>query len=391
MILEKFVINNNSLEELEAKIAQFNIFEAVGMIWQEIKHSNFISFLLNPTEKHQLGDLFLKKVLVKTLIDAENTPADAVEVAIMNLRDAEVRREWKNIDLLIHSPSNRFVCTIENKVNASESNDQLEKYKNVVETAFPNCTRIFIFLTKEGSCASQPEWLTLSYSTVADIIETICNERRSTIGDEVYIVMQHYVDLVRRHIMSESDIAELCRKIYKQHRQAIDLIYEHRPDLQSDIQGFLEQIIEKSAQETKFEKDDCTKKLIRFAPKEWDDLTFQKTCERWTRSKRILQFEFINDPQSLRLSLIIGPGEDKGVRQDIYNKLQELKLPGFRKNSNMQANWPRVWEEPILQTSDYEDDDLEKLQDKIEAFWKKCISDDIKKIREAIFNSFDKN
>ncbi|MEO0536712.1 MAG: PD-(D/E)XK nuclease family protein [Cyanobacteria bacterium P01_A01_bin.123] len=37
----------------------------MGMVRQEIKHSNFLQFLLNPSEKHQLGDLFLKKLLIR--------------------------------------------------------------------------------------------------------------------------------------------------------------------------------------------------------------------------------------------------------------------------------------------------------------------------------------
>lgn len=58
--LEKFIIDNKNLEELEKKISRFNIFESVGMVRQEIKHSNFIQFLLSPSEKHRLGDIFLK-------------------------------------------------------------------------------------------------------------------------------------------------------------------------------------------------------------------------------------------------------------------------------------------------------------------------------------------
>jgi hypothetical protein len=75
-LLENFIIANKDLEELEAKISRFNIFEAVGMVRQEIKHSNFLQFLLNPSEKHQLGDLFLKKLLIEVLQDAEETPVD---------------------------------------------------------------------------------------------------------------------------------------------------------------------------------------------------------------------------------------------------------------------------------------------------------------------------
>ena len=108
-VLEKFIVNNKDLEELEAKISRFNIFEAIGMVRQEIKHSNFIHFLLNPSEKHQLRDLFLKKLLTSVFLGAEDAPLDPLEIAISNFSDAEVRREWKNIDLLIYSPSNRLV------------------------------------------------------------------------------------------------------------------------------------------------------------------------------------------------------------------------------------------------------------------------------------------
>ena len=51
-ILESFVVNNKDLDTLESKVSRFNIFEAVGMVRQEIKHSHFIKFLLDPSEKH---------------------------------------------------------------------------------------------------------------------------------------------------------------------------------------------------------------------------------------------------------------------------------------------------------------------------------------------------
>ena len=35
--------------------------------------------------------------------------------------------------------------------------------------------------------------------------------------------------------MSDSEIAELCRQIYRRHQRALDLIFEHRPDLQKDL------------------------------------------------------------------------------------------------------------------------------------------------------------
>lgn len=388
-ILEKFIIHNPDLEALEAKISQFNIFEAVGMVRQEIKHSNFIQFLLNPSEKHRLGDLFLKKLLTIILTDAEEAPIDSLDIAISDFSDAEVRREWKNIDLLIYSPANSFVCVIENKVDAKESPHQLDTYETVVTTEFPGCKKMFVFLTKEGSAASRPGWIPFDYGAIAEIIETVCNERKSSLTDDIYIAIRHYVDLIRRHIMSESDIAELCRKIYKQHRQAIDLIYEHRPDMRSDIEDSIKQLIQESSQQKNLEQDSIDRKWIRVAPKEWDDLAFQKTCHEWTASHRMLLFEFCNEPQNLRLNLVIGPG-DRQVKEAIYQKLKTLNIAGIRKCKINELGWNHVCAVQVLNSSDYEKEDLESLQERIRAFWLKYIEGDMKVIREAIFNSFER-
>jgi len=48
-LLESFVVGNSDLESLETLIAGFNIFEAIGMVKQEIRHSHFLAFLLNPS------------------------------------------------------------------------------------------------------------------------------------------------------------------------------------------------------------------------------------------------------------------------------------------------------------------------------------------------------
>jgi len=113
----------------------------------------------------------------------------------------------ENIDLLIYSPSNHFICIIENKVDSSEGPDQLKSYESVIEKEFPACRKVFILLTKEGISASRSSWLSLSYASIADILEKICEEQKLNIDDDIYVSIRHYIDLIRRHIMSESDIA----------------------------------------------------------------------------------------------------------------------------------------------------------------------------------------
>jgi len=63
--LERFLIGNLDLERLETLLGQFNLFEAVGVTRQELRHSDFLGFLLDPRAAHGLGDRFLTLFLRK--------------------------------------------------------------------------------------------------------------------------------------------------------------------------------------------------------------------------------------------------------------------------------------------------------------------------------------
>ena len=409
--LEKFIINNKDLAVLEAKISRFNIFEAIGMVRREIKHSNFIAFLLDPSQKHLLGDIFLKRVLTHISLNAENLPLSSIEIAIANFNDAEVKREWKHIDLLIYSQINQCVCVFENKVDSSERPNQLENYENTVDREFPDYKKIFIYLTKEGDSASRDTWVVLSYKDLVDIFDAICNERKSMISEDIYLSIRHYIDLVRKHLLGESGIADLCRniyrqhrmaieiiyeskdieesgnteicqKIYKQHRPAIEMIYEHRSDLRAYIKEFLEQII---AESDNLAQEENTLLWIRFAPREWDELSFQTSCSRWTPSSRLLLFEFWNREQSLELRLVIGPGELE-IKNIIYNTLRRLNLSGVKRCQIRDSKWTQSYIISVLDPSDYKNTNLRDLEEKIKEFWLNYINGDMKVIRQAIRN-----
>src|SRR5216684_247249 len=79
--LETLVVDNLDLERLEALLDQFNIFEAIRAVRQELRHSDFIAFLLDPQENHGLGDAFVSRLLQKALttmpeITVPITPVD---------------------------------------------------------------------------------------------------------------------------------------------------------------------------------------------------------------------------------------------------------------------------------------------------------------------------
>src|SRR5437868_13272046 len=101
--LERFVVDNDDLLTLESLIGRFNIFDALSISQAEIRHSNFLAFILDPAESHGQGQLFLKAVLMDLLkaAPADLRPLSPIELDGTDLRGVEVMREWEHIDVLI--------------------------------------------------------------------------------------------------------------------------------------------------------------------------------------------------------------------------------------------------------------------------------------------------
>ena len=127
--LEELIIDNPDLERLEALLDEFNIFEAIGMVNQEIRHSAFLAFLLDPNQNHGMGDAFLKRLLQKVLAGAQETalPVSLIDLDIWSLDDSAVFCERHNIDILLLNDTHKLAIIIENKIYSGEHSDQLER------------------------------------------------------------------------------------------------------------------------------------------------------------------------------------------------------------------------------------------------------------------------
>src|SRR5687767_11343308 len=109
--LENLVVENDDLLALESLIGRFNIFDALGIARAEIRHSNFLAFILDPAESHGQGQVFLKVVLMDLLKEAPPSlrPFSPIELDGTDLRGIVVRREGAHIDLLISCEEPPFV------------------------------------------------------------------------------------------------------------------------------------------------------------------------------------------------------------------------------------------------------------------------------------------
>jgi len=379
--LEDFILNNADLELLEEITEQFNIFTSLNIIGNEIRHSTFLAWLMDPRESHGLGDYFLHTFLKRATFHASSVdvPTPSIfEIDSWSLDDAEIRREWNNIDILIISESHKFVCVIENKIFSAEHSQQLQRYKKIVKEEFPKFNQLFVFLTVNEDKPSDEEYVPMSYDDVSLLVDNLIERKKEKVGIEIITFIQHYKEMLRRYIMQDSEIQDICQRIYKNHKKALELIYDNKPDLQLEIFEMLKKEIENNQE---LILDETNKRYIRFTTKNLD--VMPKKGSGWTINiDRIMLFEIQNRPDEVRMYLVIGPG-DKNLREKIYQNSRDSTSSIFA-NRKLTDQWTTIYVKRLFKYKTGEDVDWDTTKEKIITNFNKFLVTDLGKIEESL-------
>ena len=355
------------LARLETLLLRFNLFEAMGVLRQELRHSDLLATFLDPHQSHGLGPLFLIELLRVAAPVLDMPPLD-----MPPLRDAWAEREWHNVDILIVDDTQRLAVIIENKIDTAEHSGQLSRYYDDVHSHFPEYAILPLFLTPDGDAPSDSRYRAVSYSQICQIIEKIVAERQDTLDTDVVIVMRHYAQMLRRHIVSDSDVAKLCREIYHKHKRAMDLIIEHRPDQQAQIGQYAAKLIEDTPT---VDLGAVARGWIVFVPSEWHGPRLL------TPGPPHLYFEFHNRPHDLNLLCTLSPGNDTKRREDIFEMARRHHFTGCPTKLN--RGHCRLATVSVLRAEDYE-----KPQEEIEALisekWTAFLWDELPRMAQAI-------
>ena len=381
-LLEDFVVGNPDLTRLETELAQFNLFEAIGVVRSEVRHSDFLAFLLDPSQNHGLGEFFLKSFLQHTLLSARggDLALNPIEVDTWDLGDTEVRREWQNIDILLINQRLGFICLIENKIDAGEHSGQLKRYRKIIEHNFGGFKILPILLSKEGDDPSDEHYIGIDYSLICQLVEGTLATRKSTLGADVATAIGHYAEMLRRHIVSDSEIIDLAQTIYRKHRQALDIIFEHRPDTQSELSSYLQDLVNATAD---FVLLRGSKTYTTFVPKSWD--IYPQLMHGEDEIGRLLTFEFNNRSDRVVLYLSLRPGE-LAVRTEIWNLLEPIRIASKlgKRGMTLNARYNQIWKQQLLSKNDLEDASLEDLTPKLERQWRRFVDSDLPPISKVI-------
>ena len=374
-----FIINNK-LERLELEQKKFNPFKVLNIDHHEIRHSNVLAWLLNPSENHNFGDKILKKVIFKILVDSANQEVvpdniDLKDIHLAPFTDAKVFREKDNIDILITSSHNQFVLLIENKLSSKESKGQLKTYLNKVKENYPEYNILPVFLTINKEEPKGEQYCVLDYYDICEIVDETAELYKENISEDAFNFIQYYLETLRSIIAMDESTKQLCRELYKEHKEAIDMIYYIGNEL--DISIALNEF--KTRIDDNIEVTTINPKWVWFLLPEFKKVPKMNTD--WGGGYPV-SFWFSEYYKNLKLVLEIGPF-DNSLQRIEFLKLLEKKNVNIRQSAKQHGRkYTRICTD-TEKISDWQDKD-EILEKMLKLYNKKKMIETKKALLETI-------
>ena len=338
-IIDDFLLHIDCLDELSKwQEDHFNVFDVLKVSRTEIRHSNVLAWLFNANANHNLGDSFFSAVLHHIVKNGVNEAVDKTRVLLLNLHSFEIKRESDNIDLLLVSEQERFAIVIENKIGSGEHSDQLNRYRDIVEKKYPGYMKMYVFLTPSGQSASDTEnWTVLKYQDIYESLQASIEKR--DVSGQVKNFLENYLEILRRDVMADQELKDVCNKIYQKYKTAIDLIVNNS-DMDStkgQMLNGIKKLLNEYREAGKIIYSDGT----TFYTKEMDEIVpgFNEPISSWGTNRMYANwFEAWGDTITIHLEL---GGNNLSSEQDaVVDRLMELTKPHTKSK-------PFVWKRLI--------------------------------------------
>lgn len=303
--------------KLELLYQRPNIFTALRLANHEIRHSNFLAWLLNPKGTHGLGSKFLTLVLSDILLDERAANISVTSIGNLNLDNAVILREWKNIDILIKVDD--LIITIENKIWATESQHQLGKYENLIDQEYTTKSKVYVFLTPFGDESSMShKYVNYSYGRILWILQLIMTSYADRISSSVLVYLADYVETLKLTFMGNGEINTLARQVYLNHKELFDFILNHTPNPINELQDYFSKKLKKYGWVKKTSERNyvrfLTRKLVGIIP---------NNSTSW-KGEAFL-FEFWIKAEEVAFYFTIAPG-DVSTRNILQKALKDFNV-----------------------------------------------------------------
>ena len=387
--LEKIYLNEFLIDEtfkiLEKKLIsrtskKSNIFEILKIKNMEIRHSNFLGWLLDPEESHNLKNEFLKGFVQEGINKNKYTE---ITVDIDLIDSVKIEREYKDIDLLIES--HNVVFCIENKIFSNEHSDQLKKYKKIVQKEFPNKEKVFIYLTPSGKPSQQETelYLPISYSIVLDVLKHL-NIKNIDKNAQIYIL--DYIATLEKDILKNNELKAPLSKLHLEYGKFIKQILEKRNTAQSKEREIYKKhqeffdyfsknnfdpewislLIQKTLLKNGYKLGSINSKYVRFYPVELEPYIYKSKKRNTWEYREIFIFELeIKEKNKIAIRSCVNRKGDEDFDYDGLLKIIDTIPNAKQRNKDWVFSHEKVFPIDYLKIAKLEEssavNDLEKI------------------------------
>lgn len=216
--IENRLLSNESFMKLDKLLNRFNIFEATDMGRREIKHTKFLSYLLNPNESHGLGEAFIKNFITRVSENLTKFPS----ILDLDLAFAQVKPEYylkpNHLDCLIKIPFRKhedyLYIAIENKIDAGQGVAQLSKYsEGLEEKGFEKIFKYYLTFNYDDP-PKEDSWIHITYEDVLlPSVKTTIDMLDETGSIYLKNALQDYYDLMFTDAEIDDEIDQLANVI----------------------------------------------------------------------------------------------------------------------------------------------------------------------------------
>ncbi|MCL1697683.1 PD-(D/E)XK nuclease family protein [Lysinibacillus sp. BPa_S21] len=190
-----------------------NVFHVVGATHLETWHSRFLSWLLNPTERHMLGYYPFQRFLMVVAESADDNIDDITDIAMLNVNkfrspeviaekdinkldiyeaeeESEKNDEKGRLDVFFKvnivdekekNTEQKLILAVEQKVYARVDVNQCDKYLRKFEETFKDDKFLLVGLVPKSQMKESNEatfgssrWIGIDYQQLVDIVKAGC-------------------------------------------------------------------------------------------------------------------------------------------------------------------------------------------------------------------------
>ena len=321
-------------------------------------HSRIFSWLLDPSAHHRQAGHF-----IAALLNATEAPP---QLLTADWSAAQVLQEWENavdgqqgyLDILILNQEYQNLIAIENKTFSQEHSNQLTRYRRALADDYPDFARHHILLSPAGFSPfwerDRKHWQPASYSVIHNAIEE--SLETGVAEPNAKALLEIYGTTIRRNVMPDTSIDRQARRIYLEHREVLDHIFDNKPDWIKEAKPMLREAVAKHSL-WKLDREEA--QYVRFRAADWDEFPSSQTGTGWApQSHALLLFQLRFDDDEtpyLDLGLSTANSENAEIRANLFDAVKQNPAVFKPTRNSLTDGWIILHEEPecILEPADY--------------------------------------